>query len=318
MAEAAVEERVPLRFFCHVCNVKFESTSPTYTCPHCADGFVEQLEANGDNADVDSYMSDSDDDSYHTVHVGGIDVLSLPNEERHMGRFRHASDPNRRRRYDVHHRTRPRPLARLATSNLRQQAPTFENLIQEFIVNLGVGVNMGGNGNMQLFLGNPGDYAWGREGLDAIVTQLLNQMDTTGPPPLAKDVIDAIPMVEVSTEQVDAKLQCSVCWEDFQLNEKVRQLACQHVYHDPCIRPWLELHGTCPICRQDLGNEDDTSSGRNDPPGGNTMSTLQQLFHVVQNSPNVFSGSSTSESSDTTSSSSSSNTDSMNSSESMN
>lgn len=33
---------------------------------------------------------------------------------------------------------------------------------------------------MQLFLGNPGDYAWGREGLDAIVTQLLNQMDGTG------------------------------------------------------------------------------------------------------------------------------------------
>lgn len=54
----------------------------------------------------------------------------------------------------------------------------LENLLQDFIVNLGVGVNQ--EGNMQLFLGNPGDYAWGREGLDAIVTQLLNQMDTTG------------------------------------------------------------------------------------------------------------------------------------------
>lgn len=46
-----------------------------------------------------------------------------------------------------------------------------------------MGVNWGGPnqvaGNM-LFLGNPGDYAWGREGLDAIVTQLLNQMDGTG------------------------------------------------------------------------------------------------------------------------------------------
>lgn len=26
----------------------------------------------------------------------------------------------------------------------------------------------------------PGDYAWGREGLDTIVTQLLNQMDNAG------------------------------------------------------------------------------------------------------------------------------------------
>lgn len=65
-------------------------------------------------------------------------------------------------------------------SGLRQQTP-FENLIQDFIFNLGVGWG-GPNqvaGNM-LFLGNPGDYAWGREGLDAIVTQLLNQMDGTG------------------------------------------------------------------------------------------------------------------------------------------
>lgn len=52
--------------------------------------------------------------------------------------------------------------------------------MQEVIVNLGVGVNWPGGGNMQVFLGNPGDYAWGREGLDAIVTQLLNQMDGTG------------------------------------------------------------------------------------------------------------------------------------------
>lgn len=52
--------------------------------------------------------------------------------------------------------------------------------MQDFIVNLGVGVNWGTAANLQLFLGNPGDYAWGREGLDAIVTQLLNQMDSTG------------------------------------------------------------------------------------------------------------------------------------------
>jgi hypothetical protein len=54
----------------------------------------------------------------------------------------------------------------------------------------------------RLFLGNPGDYAWGREGLDAIVTQLLNQMDGTGPPPLAKDKIKEIPIVVITQDQV--------------------------------------------------------------------------------------------------------------------
>lgn len=98
-----------------------------------------------------------------------------------------------------------------------------------------------------------------------------------GPPPLAKDVIDALPQVEISAEQVSSKLQCSVCWEDFQLKETVYQLPCQHVYHETCIRPWLELHGTCPICRQNLGNSDqsntdDDQNGEGAAGGGNFAS----------------------------------------------
>jgi len=38
--------------------------------------------------------------------------------------------------------------------------------------------------------------------LDAIVTQLLNQMDGTGPPPLAKDKIKEIPIVVITQDQV--------------------------------------------------------------------------------------------------------------------
>lgn len=123
------------------------------------------------------------------------------------------------------------------------------------------------------------DYAWGREGLDTIVTQLLNQMDNSGPPPLEKEKIDEIPKCEITQEQVDSKLQCSVCWEDFQFTEKVRQLPCsvsealfshvilliflhllKHVYHEDCILPWLNLHGTCPVCRQCLVPEDESNS----------------------------------------------------------
>lgn len=58
--------------------------------------------------------------------------------------------------------------------------------------------------NVGLFLGNPGDYVWGRDGLDAIVTQLLNQMDGTGPPPLPKKQIEEIPTTSVSQPQVGA------------------------------------------------------------------------------------------------------------------
>lgn len=48
---------------------------------------------------------------------------------------------------------------------------------------------------------NPGDYAWGRGGLDAIITQLMNQLDGTGPPPLPQEKIDQIPIVKITKEQ---------------------------------------------------------------------------------------------------------------------
>ncbi|KAL6044225.1 hypothetical protein STEG23_019905 [Scotinomys teguina] len=88
---------------------------------------------------------------------------------------------------------------------------------------------------------NPGDYAWGQTGLDAIVTQLLGQLENTGPPPADKEKITSLPTVTVTQEQVDTGLECPVCKEDYTVDEKVRQLPCNHFFHSSCIVPWLEL-----------------------------------------------------------------------------
>lgn len=133
---------------------------------------------------------------------------------------------------------------------------SFEDILQEILVSITDGAN---TGRTPMFF-NPADYAWGQQGLDTIVTQLLNQMDNAGPPPLEKEKIDEIPKCEITQEQVSSKLQCSVCWEDFQLSEKVRQLPCSHVYHEDCILPWLQLHGTCPVCRKSLVSDEESNS----------------------------------------------------------
>ncbi|KQL32321.1 E3 ubiquitin-protein ligase RNF115 [Amazona aestiva] len=103
---------------------------------------------------------------------------------------------------------------------------------------------------------NPGDYAWGQSGLDAIVTQLLGQLENTGPPPADKEKISSLPTVTVTQEQVDTGLECPVCKEDYTVAEQVRQLPCNHFFHSNCIVPWLELHDTCPVCRKSLKGED--------------------------------------------------------------
>nr|KAG5694327.1 hypothetical protein BaRGS_035195 [Batillaria attramentaria] len=85
--------------------------------------------------------------------------------------------------------------------------------------------------------GNPADYAWGAGGLDTIITQL----ESSGPPPAEADKIDALPSVTITQEQVAMVLQCSICMEDFTLEEEAKRLPCEHHYHKDCIIRWLEM-----------------------------------------------------------------------------
>lgn len=41
-----------------------------------------------------------------------------------------------------------------------------------------------------------------------------------------------------------AALECPVCKEDYSVEETVRQLPCNHLFHNDCIVPWLEQ-----VCR---------------------------------------------------------------------
>ena len=42
---------------------------------------------------------------------------------------------------------------------------------------------------------------------------------------------------------------CSVCTDDFVVDEEIVSLRCTHRFHSVCLIPWLKLHGNCPNCR---------------------------------------------------------------------
>lgn len=273
---------VAQRFFCHECSVEIPSVGPDFTCPTCNSGFIEELSSDQPPPVVGE--DDHDEDHMHDLGnvLGPLEAL-LPGLLGGVGGGGGGAIPRPRGpthptfsqsgpallgggiRPRTHHIRITRGGGRQGgQQNLGMDQAALENALQDFLGNL-AGMGMGPPGGAQFHFigpgagggfqlhGNPGDYAWGRGGLDAIITQMLNHMDGTGPPPMEKDKIQSIPVVKISEEQMSKSQSCSVCWEDFTVGEEVRLLECEHCFHGPCIIPWLELHGTCPVCRKELG-----------------------------------------------------------------
>jgi E3 ubiquitin-protein ligase RNF115/126 len=117
--------------------------------------------------------------------------------------------------------------------------------------------------------GNMQDYAWGATGLDTIITQLLNQLENTGPPPASEDQLKSLPLVKIGPDEVKNAAQCAICYEDFALNDQAKRLPCRHHFHETCIGEWLKLHGTCPVCRKNLNGEDTSQREYIRPPETN-------------------------------------------------
>uniref|UniRef100_A0A1A9ZHX9 RING-type E3 ubiquitin transferase n=1 Tax=Glossina pallidipes TaxID=7398 RepID=A0A1A9ZHX9_GLOPL len=265
MAEAVVEERpaVPARFYCHMCNVEISTPNRDFTCPLCAGGFVEELPPPAPSTSTNAAAAGGNDEQPLPLNMDVLrNELATLLASRNGPNLQISIDPGNGR---VNTRgnlvtvagngsNNPNEDGRVRTQNLDR----FDNVLLNFLLSISGETEMPTFGGSQMFfMGNLGDYAWGREGLDTIVTQLLNQMETSGPPPLPRHKIDEIPKVEVTKDVVDSKLQCSVCWEDFKLKEIVRKLPCSHLFHEDCIVPWLDLHGTCPICRKSLNGDDE-------------------------------------------------------------
>jgi len=48
----------------------------------------------------------------------------------------------------------------------------------------------------------------------------------------------------------DEVSSCAVCLEDFRPGDEQKTLPCFHRFHTPCVDHWLQLQGSCPVCRQ--------------------------------------------------------------------
>ena len=52
-------------------------------------------------------------------------------------------------------------------------------------------------------------------------------------------------------DKKDEVEDCSICMEEFKINEGIRNLPCNHMFHKKCVDKWFKTSTfTCPICRK--------------------------------------------------------------------
>ncbi|MED6109907.1 hypothetical protein PIB30_037903 [Stylosanthes scabra] len=53
-----------------------------------------------------------------------------------------------------------------------------------------------------------------------------------------------------SKHQTDKK--CSICQEEYEADDEIGRLNCEHKYHFQCIKQWLVHKNFCPVCKQEV------------------------------------------------------------------
>lgn len=78
-------------------------------------------------------------------------------------------------------------------------------------------------------------------------------------PPASTQTIKNLPTIVVSKRDLEdgCNKECSICFLDFNVNDKVSRLQCGHFFHTECVNEWLQKKCTCPICRWELETEDE-------------------------------------------------------------
>ncbi|KAJ2030359.1 hypothetical protein IWW57_001227 [Coemansia sp. S610] len=140
-----------------------------------------------------------------------------------------------------------------------ENAPiSLGNFMSSLLGALGGNLRAEGGPMMGMPVGNLGDYVWGQNSLDDIITQIMEQnQGAHAPPPASQESILKLPKRLITPEELQRNLDCGICMEEYKPEEYAVELPCKHVYHKDCIDHWLGMNGTCPICRAAIETRSD-------------------------------------------------------------
>lgn len=130
---------------------------------------------------------------------------------------------------------------------------SLASIVEDMIVDHGVM-----DWDFNVYLGSIYEYDENYGDFDAMFEQTIdNEAVIMGSPPASKRVVEDLPVVEITSEELsNGNIVCAICKDVVVVEEKVNRLPCRHYYHGECIIPWLGIRNTCPVCRYELPTDD--------------------------------------------------------------
>jgi len=114
--------------------------------------------------------------------------------------------------------------------------------------------------------------------MESIINYIMaNDPNRYGNPPASKKCVDDLVKLTVNQEFLDKARKtsmdnsCSVCKDEFVLEQNVVSLPCNHSFHDECIHPWLKERNSCPTCRYELPTDDADYESRKNKTNSNNI-----------------------------------------------
>lgn len=289
------------QYYCHSCQRNIEPLmAPELTCPHCNEGFVEEIGENDPRDFAEQGMGHETDEEYDDNMTftatgnppNGNEVVQLI---QNMLQQLLQAGPNNQFRVlqtETNGNTTTTTITAQTSGDEQegQQRPNIFFAMGSGGTEIGDGRTPPLHGFAQIFAraldgqnnaanifnlfnlnGDPRDYAWGSTGFDNIISQLMEQQaGRQAPPPATEEIINNLPTTKISKKQVaEEQLDCPVCKDEFNVDEEVLSLPCTHCFHKDCVARWLKVSGTCPVCRYSLVNQGNSQQNDQNHNNGN-------------------------------------------------
>jgi len=118
------------------------------------------------------------------------------------------------------------------------------------------------NNLMQLFASLNQQQQQQQGGTTLIDSDTLRQLGIRqGVPPISAAELRNRPIIFLTKQNLlhlksKGHEECSICTENFKLDEKCFDLECKHYFHDKCLINWWKKSATCPLCRSEFQTDD--------------------------------------------------------------